>query len=45
MARMKGWAIEGLESEVQGIAIKDRLSLEMVEDPELVGVSKDEIRG
>lgn len=44
MIRMNAWAIWGLEGEADGIAIRDRLSLETVEDPTLVGASKEDIR-
>lgn len=41
---MTVYAIVGLEYEFNGPKIKDRLSLEFVEDPKLVEASKDEIR-
>lgn len=41
---MTVYAIVGLEYEFNGPKIKDRLSLEFVEDPKLVEASKDELR-
>lgn len=44
MGIVKRWALHGLESETDGITIKDRMILDVVEDPASSNADKNEIR-